>query len=102
MTAIVGNDDDPLTVVASWVVDPNLEMGFRLSAANTCLPFLYPRLSASQVNANIAVTKVDASDLLRRLDERLARLAQPVTIDASPAELPLTIEIDAGEEAEAE
>ena len=27
MTAIVGNDDDPLTVAASWVFDPNLEMG---------------------------------------------------------------------------
>ena len=97
--AIIGSDTDPLTVVASWVTNPDLDMNFRLSAANTCLPFLFPRLSASQVNQNIAVTKVDAGDLVRKLDEQLARLAQPVTIEAPAAELPLAIETATDDEA---
>jgi hypothetical protein len=69
-------------------------MSFRLSAANACLPFLYPRLSATQVNANHTITKVDSNDLLRRLDERLARLAgPPPPLNATPDGPPLTIEI---------
>ena len=101
MTAIVGSEDDPLTVVARMVLDANLDIGTRLSAANTCLPFLYPRLSASQVNANVHVTKIDSSDLLRRLDERLARIVpaeQLLTIDSAVGGIEVTIvddEVDA-------
>lgn len=75
MAAIVGREDDPLSVIAQMVVDPTLDIGTRLSAANTCLPFLYPRLSASQVDARHTVTKVDAGELLRRIDDRVARIA---------------------------
>ena len=88
--AIVESPNDPLSTVASWILDPALEMEFRLSAANVALPYLYPRLSASSVDARVSVATVDSTDLLKRLDERLARLAQPqhvepLTIDQPPA-----------------
>lgn len=75
MSAIVGRADDPLSVIAQMVVDPTLDISTRLTAANTCLPFLYPRLSASQVDARHTVTKIDAGELLRRIDDRVARIA---------------------------
>ena len=93
-TKIVNAGDDPLTVVSGWVMDTSLDPSFRLSAAACVLPYLYPRLSATQVDAKMTVTKVDSSDLLRRLDERLAKIAQPVTLNAEPEEPPLAIEIN--------
>lgn len=97
--AIVNAGDDPLTVVAGWVLDTSLDPNFRLSAANACLPFLYPKLSASHVDTKMTVTKIDTADLLHRLDERLSRLAQPATIEATVEAPPLAIEIEP-EEAE--
>jgi hypothetical protein len=82
--AIVNSGDDPLTVVSGWVMDTSLDMSFRLSAANCVLPFLYPRLSASQVDAKMTIEKVDPADVLRRLDERFNKLAQPAVITAEP------------------
>jgi hypothetical protein len=92
MGAIVKSDDDPLTAVAGWVVNCDLDLNFRLAAANAALPFLYPRLSASQVHQNVNVTKLDASDLLQRLDERLAKLAAPPTLEAVADERPLPLD----------
>jgi hypothetical protein len=91
--AIIGGETDPLTVVSNMVLDPSLDVGTRLSAAAVCLPYLYPRLSASQIDARVTTTKVDSADLLRRLDERLTRLAPPNTIDARVEELPRTINV---------
>jgi hypothetical protein len=93
MTAIVTSDADPLSVVANWVVDQSLDPEFRLSAASVCLPYLYPRLSASQVDAKLTVQKVDSADLLRRLDERIAKLGHPATIEAQREPPPLSIEV---------
>lgn len=100
MTAIVTGDDDPLTTVANWVTDPTLDKEFRLSAAAVALPYLYPRLSASSVDARMTVAKVDSTDLLRRLDERLSRLAQPPIIEVQPETPPLAIEAAPEEEDE--
>jgi hypothetical protein len=101
MSAIVEAANDPLSVVAAMVVDSNLDIPTRLSAAHICLPFLYPKLSASQIDARHTVTKVDATALLQRIDERLARMGQTplpspgptiddtmarVTIEAVPAD----------------
>jgi hypothetical protein len=91
MSAIVSSDQDPLSVVAAMVIDTSLDINTRLSAAATCLPFLYPKLSASQVDSRISVMKVDPVDLLQRLDERIQRLAQTsapaaVTIEGDEAE----------------
>lgn len=88
MQQIIASDADPLTVVAGWVVNEGLSMETRLSAAAVCLPFLYPKLSASTVDARVTTTTVDATRLIERLNERLERLAaEPVpVIDAKPAE----------------
>ena len=43
MQTILDSADDPLSVVAAMVVDPGLDITTRLSAAHTCLPYLYPR-----------------------------------------------------------
>jgi hypothetical protein len=99
MTSIVNQSDDPLSIVAGWIADPTLDLSFRLSAANTALPFLYPRLSASQVDAKMTIEKVDPADVLRRLDERFNKLAQPATITAEPEQPVPVIEVvpDEGE-----
>ena len=96
--AIVGAETDPLTVVANMVLDPSLDIGTRLSAANTCLPYLYPRLSASQVDARMTVTKVDSAELLHRLTERIERVAQPTIINVQPEAPPLAIKISEEED----
>jgi hypothetical protein len=91
MASIVESESDPLSVVAGWVVDPSLPIETRLTAASVCLPFLYPKLSASHVDSRLTVTKLDSSDLIRKLDERLARLAQPAVIDARAVEQPAVV-----------
>jgi hypothetical protein len=98
--ALVNSGNDPLTVVAGWVMDTNLDPNFRLSAANTVLPYLFPRLSASQVDAKMTVTKIDSNELIRTLEERFAKLAQPATIDAAPEHPLPAIEIVSDEDGE--
>jgi hypothetical protein len=100
MHSIVNGDQDPLSVVAAWVVDTSLDINTRLSAAATCLPFLYPKLSASQVDSRITVTKVDTADLIRRLDERIARAHPQPPLVAIEAPIEVTIVAD-GEVVEA-
>jgi hypothetical protein len=91
--AIVNSGDDPLTVVAGWVMDVDLDIQTRMSAASICLPFLYPKLSSSQVDARLTVTKIDTNDLIRKLDERLFRMAAPATIEAQVEEPVPVVEI---------
>ena len=74
---ILDGADDPLTAVAAMIVDQSLGIQTRLSAASIALPYLYPRLSSTQIDARHTVTKIDSTDLLRRLDERIARLTPP-------------------------
>jgi hypothetical protein len=60
------------------------------------LPFLHPKLSATSVSANHTITKVDTSELLDRLANRIERLSAPTEIEAEPAvvEVPETAATD--------
>lgn len=87
MHAIIAREDDPLSVVVGFVLDPNLDVNTRMSAASIALPYLFPKLSASTVDSRTTITHVDAGALLERLDERIAKLqhsAAPQLIEAQP------------------
>jgi hypothetical protein len=74
------------------VFDESIDQASRMSAAAISLPYLHPRLSATQVQANHTVTRSDSAQLLDHIAERIARLAAPAAIDgeAEPAEVPET------------
>ena len=78
MQAIVGSDRDPLSVVVDWVLDDTLDIQTRLSAAHICLPFLYPRLSSTSVDARNLTVHVDSRAALERLTSRIERLAPTI------------------------
>jgi hypothetical protein len=77
MRALVTSDRDILSEVVSWALDDALDMQLRLSAASIALPYLFPRLSASQVDARHVVTTVDSAALLDRIAQRIEALAAP-------------------------
>jgi hypothetical protein len=81
MKSIVGSDRDPLSVVVDMVLNDDLDVQTRLGAASIALPFLYPRLSATTVDARSTVVKIDGNALIEKLNARLERLAEvPVGI----------------------
>ncbi len=82
---IVNNGDDPLSVVCGWVMDTKItDMDFRLRAAACVLPYLYPRLSATQIDAKITNVNVDAAQLIAKLSDRFERLVtEPTPLIAS-------------------
>jgi hypothetical protein len=82
LATIVGSDRDPLAIVIQVACDDALDVQTRLGAASIALPYLYPRLSATQVSANHTVTKIDGAEVLARLEERLARVAG-LTVEAT-------------------
>lgn len=89
LVEIVGSERDPLQIVIEVACNNALDVQTRLGACSIALPYLYPRLSSTQVAASHTVTRIDSSDLLSRIEERLAKLAPPpVTVDvlAEPAE----------------
>lgn len=88
MRQIVASDHDPLSEVVSWIFDDRLDIQIRLGAASVALPFLYPRLSATTVDARHSVVKIDSNELLGRIADRIARLASPAsgTIEATVTE----------------
>lgn len=96
MQAILGSDRDPLAVVVGIACDPNVDQQTRLGAAAIALPYLYPRLSATQVQATHTTVKVDPSQLLDRIAERVARLAPQAAVTELRAPPPL-IEGERGE-----
>jgi hypothetical protein len=85
---VVAQEDNPLTVIVGFVMDENLDVATRMSAANIALPYLYPKLSASTVDSRSTIVNVDAGAVMDRLAERLDRLARPIeevpTIEAYP------------------
>jgi hypothetical protein len=86
MTAIVGSDRDPLSIVVDMVLDDELDVQTRLGAASIALPFLYPRLSATTVDARSTVVKIDGNALIEKLNAGLERLAEvPVGLIESVA-----------------
>ena len=74
MREIVGSDRDPLSEVVGWIFDEKLDVHLRLSAASVAIPFLYPKLSSSQVSANHIVTQIGGTALLDRIAERIEQL----------------------------
>jgi hypothetical protein len=77
LVTVVGSEQDPLAVVLAVCSDPTQDTPTRLGAASIALPYLYPRLSATQVSATHLTAKVDPGDLINRIAERVARLAAP-------------------------
>lgn len=77
MHAIVEAADDPLSVLVGFVLDENLGVQTRMSAAAICLPYLYPRLSATTVDARVTNISVDAAAVIEKLNARLERIASP-------------------------
>jgi len=88
MRTLVAAERDPLNVVINFVLDESLDVPTRLTAAQTCLPYLYPRLSQATVDAKHTVTHVDAGQLLEKLNDRIERMASatPALIEAVPAD----------------
>jgi hypothetical protein len=76
MRSIVGSDTDPLMMVVNMALDANLDAQTRLGAASIALPFLYPRLSATQVDARTTVVKIDGAALMDRITARLEHIAE--------------------------
>jgi hypothetical protein len=87
MRSLVAAERDPLNVVINFVLDEALDVPTRLTAAQTCLPYIYPRLSQATVDSKHVVTHIDGAQLLEKLDERIKKLAMPDTpplIEAVP------------------
>lgn len=76
MHSIVALADDPLSVVVGFVLDQNLDVHTRMSAASIALPYLYPRLSASTVDARVTNVNVDAAMVVEKLSAKIEKLAQ--------------------------
>jgi hypothetical protein len=76
LRAIVGSAKDPLNQVVDMVLSDDLDVQTRLSAAAICLPYLYPRLSATQVDARMTTVTIDGNALIEKLNARLERLAE--------------------------
>jgi hypothetical protein len=93
MKAIVGSERDPLSVVVDWVLDDTLDIQTRLSAAHVCLPFLYPRLNSTSVDARNLTVHVDSRAVLERLTSRIERLAPTIDGELPPGSSAETAEI---------
>src|SRR3954464_6975420 len=76
---LVAVERDPLNVVINFVLDESLDVATRMTAAQTCLPYIYPRLSAATVDSKHTVTHVDGAALLEKLNDRIEKLATPNT-----------------------
>lgn len=87
LAEIVGTDRDPLLIAIKIAEDEAQPTPLRLEAALGCCRYLHPTLSAAQVDHRHLHAKVDAAQLVERLNERLARLA-------NPPEIPATIEAE--------
>jgi hypothetical protein len=89
LTTVVGTSRDPLEIALGIAADETQDTATRLGACSIVLPFIYPRLSATQVAATTTNISVDANALLDRLDERIERLRapeQPQLIEADDAD----------------
>ena len=77
MHRIVSAERDPLSVVVGFVLDDGMDINTRLTAASICLPYLFPKLSASTIDAKHTVTTVDGNALLEKLNDRIEKLRAP-------------------------
>jgi hypothetical protein len=76
LRAIVGSEKDPLNQVVDMVLSDDLDIQTRLNAAAICLPYLYPRLSATTVDSRSTVVQIDGNALIAKINARLERLAE--------------------------
>ena len=89
LNAIVGSDKDPLAVVIAMACDESVDRGTRLGACSIALPYLYPKLSASTVQATHITTNINANDLLDRIAERITRQVHGIIEhEIEPADAP--------------
>ena len=77
LASVIGSASDPLSVVIDAACNEDLDIATRLGAASIALPYLYPRLSATQVSATVTTIKTDHGAVLDRLAERIERLVGP-------------------------
>jgi hypothetical protein len=76
MTSIVSADQDPLSVIVGMVMDTELSVELRQSAAGIALPYLYPRLSAMTVDQRTTTVKIDGNALIDKLNLQIERLTE--------------------------
>jgi hypothetical protein len=86
LATVIGSANDPLAVVIDAACNEDLDIATRLGAASIALPYLYPRLSATQVSATVTTIKTDHGAVLDRLAERIERLVGPPAIDGEVSE----------------
>src|SRR4051794_38116415 len=86
LSTVVGTSRDPLEIALAIAADETQDTATRLGACSIVLPFIYPKLSATQVDARHTTVNVDASALLDRLDQRIEKLRapEPTLIEAVP------------------
>ncbi len=100
LATVIGTASDPLSVVIDAASPEDLDIATRLGAASIALPYLYPRLSATQVAATHTVVKVDSATVLDRLAERIERLVGGPAIDGEVREADVPSANEAQETAE--
>jgi hypothetical protein len=77
LTTVVGTPRDPLEIALAIAADETQDTATRLGACSIILPFIYPKLSSTQVDARHTTMNVDADALLDRLDRRIEKLRAP-------------------------
>jgi hypothetical protein len=75
---IVDADTDPLVIALSIAADDKQPVEIRLGACAMAIPVMYPRLSATTVQANHTVTRVDPQELMDRIAARISRQDTPL------------------------
>ena len=79
---------DPLEVIVQAAQDPNTSQDTKLEIATVLLPYMYPRLSSIEVQAEVEVSdknRPDQGELMRRIlaNPELADAAQRLALEAS-------------------
>jgi hypothetical protein len=82
---VVDRDTDPLVIALSIAADTKNPLELRLGACAMTIPVMYPRLSATTVQANHTVTKIDPAELLDRINGMLGRQGATIHHDAEDA-----------------
>jgi hypothetical protein len=73
----VESDRNPIEILLEIASDESHPVDSRIAAANYAAPYLFPRLSAAVIDARHTVERIDSTDLIARLSDRIARLAPP-------------------------
>ncbi len=74
---------DPRAFLARVMNQRNLPIDKRMRAAEILMPFILPKLSASAVVSQ-RVEGNDPAAIIRAINDRIARVSSPPTIEASP------------------